>query len=178
MRTTEAEQGRAERDQRAAAEIRNMLTDLHRGFVSWASLYEDVDGRYEQDQRERVAGLLDRLSNGYLARSMWLRSGARKRVEDFIEKSEKLYSGFCAEIEDRGYAQGRSGMANRVSKQLGFLRKGAESELKDEPGGSRLPRWQMRLRRSWTTGGGSSSRVQPHPRRTQGFRRNQHGAAT
>ena len=178
MRTTEAEQGRAERDQRAAAEIRNMLTDLHRGFVSWASLYGDVDGRFEQDRRERVAGLLDRLSNGYLARSMWLRSGARKRVEDFIEKSEKLYSGFCAEIEERGYAQGRSGMANRVSKQLGFLRKDAESELKDEPGGSRLPRWQMRLRRSWTTGGGSSSRTQPHTRRTQGFRRNQHGAAT
>jgi hypothetical protein len=148
VRTTEAEQGRAERDQRAAAEIRNMLTDLYRGFVSWASLYEDVDGRYEQDQRERVAGLLDRLSNGYLARSMWLQSGARKRVEDFIEKSEKLYSGFCAEIEERGYAQGRSGMANRVSKQLGSLRKDAESELKDEPGGSRLPRWQMRLWRS------------------------------
>jgi hypothetical protein len=148
VRTPEAEQGRAERDQRAAAEIRNMLTDLYRGFVSWASLYEDVDGRYEQDQRERVAGLLDRLSNGYLARSMWLQSGARKRVEDFIEKSEKLYSGFCAEIEERGYAQGRSGMANRVSKQLGSLRKDAESELKDEPGGSRLPRWQMRLWRS------------------------------
>jgi hypothetical protein len=148
VRTTEAEQGRAERDQRAAAEIRNMLTDLYRGFVSWASLYEDVDGRYEQDQRERVARLLERLSNGYLARSMWLQSGARKRVEDFIEKSEKLYSGFCAEIEERGYAQGRSGMANRVSKQLGSLRKDAESELKDEPGGSRLPRWQMRLWRS------------------------------
>jgi hypothetical protein len=148
VRTTEAEQGRAERDQRAAAEIRNMLTDLYRGFVSWASLYEDVDGRYEQDQRERVAGLLERLSYGYLARSMWLQSGARKRVEDFIEKSEKLYSGFCAEIEERGYAQGRSGMANRVSKQLGSLRKDAESELKDEPGGSLLPRWQMRLRRS------------------------------
>lgn len=125
-----------------------MLTDLYRGFVSWASLYGDVDGRYEQDQRKRVAGLLDRLSNGYLARSMWLHSGARKRVEDFIEKSEKLYSRFCAEIEERGYAQARSGMANHVSKQLGSLRKDAESELKDEPGGSRLPRWQMRLRRS------------------------------
>ena len=133
MRTTEAEQGRAERRQRAAAEIRSMLADLYRGFVSWASLYGDVDGRYEQDQRERVAGLLERLSYGYLARSMWLRSGAH-------------YSRFCAEIEERGYAQVRSGMANRVSKQLGSLRKDAESELKDEPGGSRLPRWQMRLR--------------------------------
>ena len=148
MRTTEAEQGRAERRQRAAAEIRSMLADLYRGFVSWASLYGDVDGRYEQDQRERVAGLLDRLSNGYLARSMWLQAGARKRVEDFIKKSENHYSRFCAEIEERGYAQVRSGMANRVSKQLGSLRKDAESELKDEPGGSRLTRWQMRLRRS------------------------------
>ena len=148
MRTTQAERGRVERRQRVAAEIQDLLADLYRGFVAWASLYGDIDGRYEQDQRERVADLLDRLSNGYLARSMWLDPGARKRIEDFIERSEDLYSRFCAEIEERGYAQVRSGMANRVSKQLGSFRKDAESELKDEPGGSRPPRWQMRLRRS------------------------------
>src|SRR5215213_9999411 len=129
VRTTQAEQGRVERRQRAAAEIQNLLADLYRGFVAWASLYGDVDGRYEQDQRERVADLLDRLSNGYLARSMWLEPGVRKRIEDFIERSEDLYSKFCAEIEERGYAQSRKSLANRVSSQLGPLRKDAESEL-------------------------------------------------
>ncbi len=148
MRTTQAERGRVERRQRVAAEIQDLLADLYRGFVAWASLYGDVDGRYEQDQKERVADLLDRLSNGYLARSMWLDPGARKRIEDFIERSEDLYSRFCAEIEDRGYAQARKQLANRVSRQLGPLRKDAESELGDEPDGSRSQRWRIRLRRS------------------------------
>jgi hypothetical protein len=137
VRTTQAERGRVERRQRVAAEIQDLLADLYRGFVAWASLYGDVDGRYEQDQRERVADLLDRLSNGYLARSMWLDPGPRKRIEDFIERSEDLYSRFCAEIEDRGYAQVRKNLANRVSRNLGPLRKDVESELGDEPDGSR-----------------------------------------
>jgi hypothetical protein len=147
VRTTEAEQGRVERRQRAAAEIQNMLADLYRGFVAWASLYGDADGSYEQDQREQVTALMDRLSNGYLARSMWLEPGARRRIEDFIEKSEDLYSRFCADIEVRGYAQARKSMANRVSRQLRSLRKVAESSLKGDPDDSR-PRWRMRLRRS------------------------------
>jgi hypothetical protein len=147
VRTTEAERGRAERRQRAAAEIQVLLSDLYRGFVAWASLYGDVEGRYEREQREQVTGLMDRLSNGYLARSMWLEPGARRRIEDFIEKSEALYSRFCAEIEDRGYSQARKGMANRVSKQLGSLKKGADSELTDDPAGLR-PRWRTRLLRS------------------------------
>lgn len=148
MRTTQAERGRVERRQRAAAEIQNLLADLYRGFVAWASLYGDADGRYEQDQRERVAALIDRLSNGYLARSMWLEPGVRRRVEGFIERSEDLYSRFCTEIEERGYAKARKRMAKRVSRQLGPLRKDAESELGDDPGGSRRPRWRIRLRRS------------------------------
>ena len=147
MRTTEAERGRTERRQRAAAEIQNLLADLYRGFVAWASLYGDADGRYERDQREQVTRLMDRLSNGYLARSMWLEPGVRRRVEDFIEKSEDLYSRFCAEIEARGYAQARKGMANRVSKQLRSLKKGAESELTDNPDSPR-PRWRTRLLRA------------------------------
>jgi hypothetical protein len=148
VRTTQAERGRVERRQRVAAEIQDLLADLYRGFVAWASLYGDVDGRYEQDQKERVADLLDRLCNGYLARSMWLDPGARKRIEDFIERSEDLYSRFCAEIGDRGYAQAGKQLANRVSRQLGPLRKDAESELGDEPDGSRRQRWRIRLRRS------------------------------
>jgi hypothetical protein len=148
VRTTEIERGRVERRQRAAAEIQNMLADLYRGFVAWASLYGDGDGRYERDQRERVADLIDRLSNGYLARSMWLEPGARRRIEDFIEGSEDLYSRFCAEIEERGYARVKKNMAKRVSRQLGSLRKIAESGLKDEPDGSRRLPWRMRLLRS------------------------------
>jgi hypothetical protein len=147
VRTTQARQGRVERRQRAAAEIQNMLADLYRGFVAWASLYGDAEGRYELEQRERVTDLMDRLSNGYLARSMWLEPPARKRIEDFIEKSEDLYSRFCADIEERGYARARKSMANRVSRQLRSLRKVAESNLKDDPDDSR-PRWPVRLRRS------------------------------
>ncbi len=146
MRTTQAERGRTERRKRAAAEIQNMIADLYRGFVAWASLYADPEGRHERDQRERVAGLMDRLSNGYLARSMWLEPGTRRRVEGFVEGSEDLYSRFCAEIEDRGYDRVRKGMANRVSRRLGSLKKDTEFELQDEPERSRLP-WPLRQRR-------------------------------
>lgn len=145
MRTTQAERGRVERRQRAAAEIQNLLADLYRGFVAWASLYGDADGRYERDQRERVAALMDRLSNGYLARSMWLEPGVRRRVEGFIEKSENLYSRFCADIEERGYAHSRKSMANRVSRQLGSLRKDVESELETGPDEPRRRPWRTRL---------------------------------
>jgi hypothetical protein len=147
VRTTQAERGRVERRQRAAAEIQNMLADVYRGFVAWASLYGDAEGRYEQEQRERVTALIDRLSNGYLARSMWLEPPARKRIEVFIERSEDLYSRFCADIEERGYARVKKNMAKRVSRQLRSLRKVAESNLKDDPDDSR-PRWPARLRRS------------------------------
>src|SRR5215213_10454935 len=82
VRTTQAEQGRVERRQRAAAEIQNMLADLYRGFVAWASLYGALDGPYEQDQRERVTDLMDRLPNAYLAKFMWLEPGARTRIKN------------------------------------------------------------------------------------------------
>ena len=142
--TTQAGQGRVERRRRAAAEIRNMLADVYRGFVAWASLYGE--GHYEQEQRERVTDLIDRLSNGYLARSMWLEPGARKKVEDFVERSEDLYSRFCADIEVRGYAKAKKSMTNRVSRQLRSQRKVAESYLKDDPEDPR-PRWPTRLLR-------------------------------
>ena len=142
--TTQAGQGRVERRRRAAAEIQNMLADVYRGFVAWASLYGE--GHYEQEQRERVTDLIDRLSNGYLARSMWLEPGARKKVEDFVERSEDLYSRFCADIEVRGYAKAKKSMTNRVSRQLRSQRKVAESYLKDDPEDPR-PRWPTRLLR-------------------------------
>lgn len=151
MRTTiQAGQGRVERRQRAVAEIQILLADVYRGFIAWASLYGD--GHYEQEHRERVPALIDRLSNGYLARSMWLEPGARKKVEDFIEKSEDLYSRFCADIEERGYTKKvKKSMANRVSRQLRSARKVAESNLQDDPDDSR-PRWPARLRLSARSG--------------------------
>ena len=142
--TTQAGQGQVERRRRAAAEIQNMLADVYRGFVAWASLYGE--GHYEQEQRERVTDLIDRLSNGYLARSMWLEPSARKKVEDFVERSEDLYSRFCADIEVRGYAKAKKSMTNRVSRQLRSQRKVAESYLKDDPEDPR-PRWPTRLLR-------------------------------
>jgi hypothetical protein len=143
VRTMQAERGRTQRRQRAAAEIQNLLADLYRGFVAWASLYGDVDGRYERDQREQVAGLIDRLSNGYLARSMWLEPGVRRRVEDFIEKSEALYSRFCAEIEERGYTRAKKRMAKRVSRRLRSLRKNLEAELAEDPDEPRRLSWRL-----------------------------------
>jgi hypothetical protein len=146
VRTTmQAGQNRVERRQRAVAEIQILLADVYRGFIAWASLYGD--GHYEQEQRARIPALIDRLSNGYLARSMWLEPGARKKVEDFIEKSEDLYSRFCADIEERGYAKVKRSMANRVSRQLRSARKVAEASLQDDPEESR-PRWPTRLLRS------------------------------
>ena len=146
MRTTmQAGQGRVERRQRAVAEIQILLADVYRGFIAWASLYGD--GHFEQEQRARIPALIDRLSNGYLARSMWLEPGARKKVEVFIEKSEDFYSRFCADIEERGYAKVKKSMAKRVSRQLRSARKVAESSLQDDPADSR-PRWPARLLRS------------------------------
>jgi hypothetical protein len=88
--------------------------------------------------------VLDRLSNGYLARSMWLEPGVRRRVEDFIEKSEDLYSRFCAEIEERGYTRAKKRMAKRVSRQLRSLRKNLDSELAGDPDEPRRFPWLLR----------------------------------
>ena len=137
----------AEPGQRAVAEILTQLASLYRGFVAWVSLYGDTDNRDEQDlRRERVARLLEEFSNGYLARSMWLGAGARKRVKAFISKSESLYSEFCTAIEERGYAQARARMAHRISRELGPLRREAESVLKESPDSLDRSRWRRRPR--------------------------------
>ena len=147
MQKTGAGRGRIERRERAVAEIQAQLAALYRSFVAWASLYGDVDDRDERDRRERVSRLSRELSNGYLARSMWLGEGTRKKVENFIEKSENLYSEFCADIEEQGYTRTRAGMTARVSRKLGPLRKEVESDLKAEPEPTRQPRWRRRPRR-------------------------------
>ncbi len=127
-------------------EIRKHLAGLYRGFVWWASLYGDVDHHYEKERRELVVGLLDELSNQYLPRSVWLTESSRKKVENFVRRSEELCSEFSAEIEERGYPQVRRSMERRVSKKLRPLKTEAEAGLEAELAEPR-PGWRGRLRK-------------------------------
>ena len=146
MRTTEGRYDQRERRGQAVAEVRDLLARLYRGFVWWGSLYEDADLGHEQERRrEEVVGLLGEFNGYYLARSVWLEQGTRRKVKRFIDKSEGLYSNFVADIVDQGYARTRDVMANRVSKELGPLRKEAEASLESELEGNRQPRWRKRL---------------------------------
>ena len=146
MRTMEAGRDRTERGERAAAEVRDLLAQLYRSFVLWGSVYGDADHHDEQDEmEERVARLLGEFSGHYLPRTVWLEEATRKKVEAFLKKSEGLYRELSAGIEQHGYAQVRATMASRISKELGPLRKDAESVLEAEVAGTR-PRWRRRLR--------------------------------
>jgi hypothetical protein len=147
LRTTEGRYDQRERRGQAVAEVRDLLARLYRGFVWWGSLYEDADLGHEQERRrEEVVGLLGEFNGYYLARSVWLEQGTRRKIKRFIDKSEGLYSNFVADIVDQGYARTRDVMANRVSKELGPLRKEAEASLDSELEGNRQPRWRKRLR--------------------------------
>ncbi len=147
MRTTVGRYDQKERRRQAVAEVRDLLARLYRGFVWWGSLYEDADLGHEQERRrEEVLGLLGEFNGYYLARSVWLEQGTRRKINRFIDKSEGLYSNFVADIVDQGYARTRDAMANRVSKELGPLRKEAEASLDSELEGNRQPRWRKRLR--------------------------------
>src|SRR5918999_3705924 len=103
----EAEGPRVERRRSAIVEIRKHLAGLYRGFVWWASLFGEVNDHYEKERRDLVVGLHDELSNHYLPRSVWLTEGSRKKVENFVGRSEELSSKFSAEIEDKGYPRVR-----------------------------------------------------------------------
>ena len=143
MRATEGNQG--ERRGRAVAEVRETLARLYRGFVWRSSLYEDADLQYEQERRrEEVGGLLGEFSGQYLSRSMWLEPGTRKKIKRFIDESEDLYSDFVADIVVRGYARSKDVMADRVSRELGPLKKEAEASLENELAGTSQPRWRKR----------------------------------
>jgi hypothetical protein len=147
LRTTEGRYDQRERRGQAVAEVRDLLARLYRGFVWWGSLYEDADLGHEQERRrEEVVGLLGEFNGYYLARSVLLEQGTRRKIKRFIDKSEGLYSNFVADIVDQGYARTRDVMANRVSKELGPLRKEAEASLESELEGNRQPRWRKRLR--------------------------------
>ena len=142
MRTTEDRYDQRERRGQAVAEVRDLLARLYRGFVWWGSLYEDADLGHEQERRrEEVVGLLGEFNGYYLARSVWLEQGTRRKIKRFIDKSEGLYSNFVADIVDQGYARTRDVMANRVSKELGPLKKEADAALDVELAGNHQRRW-------------------------------------
>jgi hypothetical protein len=145
LRAIEFEEARVGRRRAAVVEIRKHLAGLYRGFVWWTSLHGEVDDDYERENRERVVELLEELSNQYLPRSVWLTEGSRKKVENFVRKSEELCSEFSAEIEARGYPRVRRSMERRVSKQLRPLKTEAESGLQAELAQPR-PGWRERLR--------------------------------
>ena len=142
MQKTGAGRGPAVRRERAVAEVRAQLAGLYRSFVAWASLYGDVDDQDERDRRDQVSSLARTLSNGYLARSMWLEEGIRRKIEAFIEKAENLYSEFCTDVEEQGYIRTRASMAYRVSRKLGPLKREIESDLETEPEPN--SRWRLR----------------------------------
>ena len=152
MRTTEAGRTRTERRERAAKEVRDLLAQLYRSFVLWGSVYGDANHHEEQDDmRERVARLLGEFSGHYLPRTVWLEEATRKKIEVFLKKSESLYRELSIEIQQQGYVPVRARMTKRVSKELGPLRKDAESDLEAEVTGSRRPRCHRRLREMVTS---------------------------
>jgi hypothetical protein len=147
LRMTGVERGRTEGQQRAVAELRGLLARLYRSFVAWGSLYGDLDLRYEQERsREEVLWLLDEVPGQYLARSMWVEPATRKKIERFIEKSRDLYSDFVADIIEQGYPRTRPVMANRVSRELGPLKKEADASLTLEFADTSQPPWRKRVR--------------------------------
>jgi hypothetical protein len=148
LRTIEVERARVERRRSAVVEIREHLAGLYRGFVMWASLYGEVDEHVERERRERVVGLLDEVSNQYLPRSVWLSEGSRKKIENFVQRSEELCSEFSAEIEEHGYPRVRRSMEKRVSKKRMPLKMEAESGLEAELADPRRAGWRERLRKS------------------------------
>src|SRR3712207_3261322 len=131
----EAGHGQSDRRQRAVVQVRGSLAQLYRSFVLWGSLYEDLDREHEQ-MRERVAALSGAFSSQYLARSMWLGQTTRKKIDRFTEKAKTLHSEFSEEIREQGYPRTRAVMANRVSKELGPLRKDVDAALDVELAGN------------------------------------------
>ncbi len=138
------ERVRVERQRYAVEEVRALVAAVYRGFVAWASLYGDLDRGDERERAERVAGLLTEFSDRYLPRSLWLTQGTRRKIEDFVERSETLHSRLAVEIGEKGYPKVRKRMTSRVSRQLGPLKRDVESALEEELLGPAPSRWWTR----------------------------------
>lgn len=122
------------------SKLQNPLSNLYKSFIAWSSLYDAVDYQSEQEQRkEQVDRLLDEFRNLYLPQSVWMDRKDRKTIERFIEKCESLRSEFTDDIQERGYVEARAGMTDRVSGELGPLKKEIESNLQPESEEGRPP---------------------------------------
>lgn len=149
MSVTPIERRHASRRHGTVSDIEYALARVYRSFVSWGSMYGDGDLRDEGERRrEQTLSVLGELSRCYFPGSLWLGRETRRSIESFIEKSGSLYSGFCGEIDGQGYQRARPGMSRRVSRELGPLRKEAESALEMEMEGSRRSGWLRFLGRS------------------------------
>lgn len=120
----------ADHGRNAETQIGYLVAKAYGAFVAWGSLYEDTDYGEEQRMRQdRVVDLLTELSTCYLPQSIWLEKSDRKKIEDFIKRAKDLYESFSEEIREQGYPQVRSNIAYRVSKQLGPLKREAETSI-------------------------------------------------
>ena len=77
---------------------------------------------------------------------MWLGQTTWKKIDRFAGKARSLYSDFSTEIREQDYPRTRAVMANRVSKELGPLKKEADAALDLELAGNHQRRWARRWR--------------------------------
>jgi hypothetical protein len=112
------------------------LIEVYGSFVAWSSAYADENVDYLDEptqRREQVAKRLSELSDYYFPRAVWLDHRTCRSVEQFIEESEGLYPELAEGIKKRGYSRRvRTNMAERVSAELGPLKREAVAHLREE----------------------------------------------
>jgi hypothetical protein len=118
------------------SEVWDHVIEVYGSFVAWSSAYADENVDYLDEptqRREQVSRSLKDLSDYYFPRVVWLDRGTCESIEQFIERSEGMYSEFVDEIRRRGYSRRvKARMAERVSAELGPLKKEAVSDLQEE----------------------------------------------
>ena len=112
------------------------MIEVYGSFVAWSSAYADENVDYLDEptqRREQVTRHLSELSDYYFPRAVWLDHRTCRSVEQFIEESEDLYPELADEIKKRGYSRRvRTRMAERVSAELGPLKREAVAYLREE----------------------------------------------
>ena len=118
------------------SEVWDRLIEVYGSFVAWSSAYADENVDYLDEptqRREQVTRHLSELSDYYFPRAVWLDHRTCRSVEQFIEESEDLYPELADEIKKRGYSRRvRTRMAERVSAELGPLKREAVAYLREE----------------------------------------------
>ena len=118
------------------SEVWDRLIEVYGSFVAWSSAYADENVDYLDEptqRREQVAKRLSELSDYYFPRAVWLDHRTCRSVEQFIEEAEGLYPELAEEIKKRGYSRRvRTNMAERVSAELGPLKREAVAYLREE----------------------------------------------